>query len=768
MAIYPQSVKLYAYVSGAWADLTSDVVESITGYWGMRSNKELDRVADTGQMFFTLDNTAGLYAPKLGTALAGWKKGVPVKLVVRFRDRDHIRFRGVVDSMKITGGALGLRRVYVTVKDWMDYAGKYPLVSPGIQTNKRADEALTTIVNAMPIAPQGSTFSVGDETFPTVFDLTSTKTKALTEFNKLALSEMGYIYLRKDWQTGENLRFDKRTYRKGTDALTSYSVPAANDGYLLKEDGGYLLTENGDRIIIERAETFSLDVDNNMQDINVDYGNNLINRVSNIAYPRKVDTSVKVLFSLGYPQQIGAGETIELRGNYFDPTGGATVNAESSTMITPAATTDYLMNTLQDGTGTNRTSSLSVTAVYGTEGVTYTLVSSAADTCFITLLQARGYGIYTYATTETTAENTPSINEFGYASDTLHQQYQQNTNLGKRETAKILDAERQPRTVLNKVTMQANKDVDYLLGYIMHDIGDLVHVEEDETGINAYYYIQGLSFSISPAFVDGTATAIIDYGWTLKETRSTYVTGDNGYSFVAAEFTYNTSATLAQSLNFGVQDTINNLTTKTISFWVYVRDAGNIMSNSNNAPVGVLSGWEISTSGGTIAYGEETFKNWFASSVISNNVWIHCVFTKVSTSADIAPIIYVDGVSASVSSSGTQTSVPSQIGNSLSLGGLYNGVNPENTFLGKLKDVRIYDRILTAAEVLALYTEGAGGNDNLYGLVFQAPVVRTEELTYYTDHVMISTDRVLDNVYSEVGSPKKTTAATDFPTIRLP
>jgi len=505
-----------------------------------------------------------------------------------------------------------------------------------------------------------------------------------------------------------------------------------------------------------------------MQDINVDYGNNLINRVSNIAYPRKVDTTVKVLFSLGYPQQIGAGETIELRGNYFDPTGGATVNAESSTMITPAATTDYLMNTLQDGTGTNRTSSLSVTAVYGTEGVTYTLVSSAADTCFITLLQARGYGIYTYATTETTAENTPSINEFGYSSETLHQQYQQNTNLGKRETAKILDAERLPRTVLNKLTMQANKDVDYLWGYLMHDIGDLVHVQEDETGVNSRYYIQALSFSISPAFVDGAATAIIDYGWTLKESRSSFSLGDNGYSFVAAEFNYESSPVLAHNISFGVQDKINALNIKTISFWAYVSDIGYLVSNYNAGSTGVKSGWAVYINGGFLFYQEEDGGFWTTSTSISDNTWAHCVITKDSTGINIAPNIYIDGVSTSVTTSNPQTALRSEIGNSLSIGGAQNESQPYATFTGKLKDVRIYDRILTAAEVLALEAEGVGGDDNLNGLVFQAPVVRTEELTYYTDHVMISPDRVLDNVYSEVGSPKKTTAATVYPTIRLP
>ena len=72
-------------------------------------------------------------------------------------------------------------------------------------------------------------------------------------------------------------------------------------------------------------------------------------------------------------------------------------------------------------------------------------------------------------------------------------------------------------------------------------------------------------------FVDGAATAIIDYGWTLKETRSTYVTGDNGYSFVTAEFTTTGGA---NTINFGVQDIINSLTTKSISIWFFAAPTG--------------------------------------------------------------------------------------------------------------------------------------------------------------------------------------------------
>jgi len=189
MAEYPDSIKVYINVSSAWLDITSDVLaeDKITGFWGMASNRELDRVARPGSMYFSLDNSTGKYSPNLSTATVGWGKGTKVKLDITYRGRTRTRFYGAVDNLKISGGALGLRKVQVTVKDWMDYAVKYPLVSPGYATNKRADEAITTILAGMPIQPQSSTLGTGEETFPTIFDAVTTKTTAQSEFVKLAM-----------------------------------------------------------------------------------------------------------------------------------------------------------------------------------------------------------------------------------------------------------------------------------------------------------------------------------------------------------------------------------------------------------------------------------------------------------------------------------------------------------------------------------------------------------------------------------------------------
>lgn len=766
MAEYPQSIKIYANITAGWTDITADVYtpDKITGYWGMRDNRELTRVADVGRMSFTLNNDAGLYAPNLGTALSGWGKGTQIKLVIRYRDRDHIKFFGTVDSLRITGGALGVRRVYVTVKDWMDFAAKYPLVNPGYQTNKRADEALTTIIAGMPIQPQDTTFGTGVETFPTVFDAVTTKTRAQSEFNKLALSEMGYIYIRKDFASGENVTFEPRSQRKGTDSPTTYSVPSANDGFLLKEDGDYLLTEAGDKIIIERAEDLTLDIDNNMQDVGVEYGANIINRVSNLAYPRRIDTSDAVLFSIGFPLTIGAGETIPFRAGYFTSDSGVIVNAKDGTMITPVSGTDYVMNTASDGSGTNTTSSLVITADYGTEGVTYTLTNNYSQTCYITTLQARGRGVYSYAALESTQEDQDSIDAYGYHSETLHQMYQQSTQLGKSEAAKILSYNRLPRTVLNSVSLNANKSADFMYGFLVYDGGDLVPVVEDISGIDSKYYIQQVSFSIDAAL---EGSGVIDYTWIVKEQMSV---STGNLSMITLEFSANGN----HAVNWGVLGSLNNLRSQSISFWANFTAAVSGTVRLLSAGADGSNKWtvEFITDSPTLEfYYDQYGGRWGNQGITKNlNTWYHFVITKETNSTADNAVLYVNGASVTSTEFNAPVAVLDETGFVFRMGGAYYGTPDgyvKDAAPALLKDARIYNSILSPADVLGIYNEGAGGTGYLDGIRFQGPFVKTSELSYFTNHTMVSTDRVIDNVYGDSGYPEKH-APTDYPITDIP
>lgn len=190
--------QIYFELDSVWTDVTSDVMFGLSCSGGMRSNKPLDNLADIGQLSFTLKNNTGKYIPGGSAAVSGWDKGTKVKVVFTFLELTYVKFYGYVDKIRIDAGSLSDRKAYVTCVDWLDHAAKYPLRNPAIEELKRADEALTTIVDAMPIQPLMRDFDTGTNTFPLVFNSTTQKTRAYSEFNKLAASEFGYIYMTAD------------------------------------------------------------------------------------------------------------------------------------------------------------------------------------------------------------------------------------------------------------------------------------------------------------------------------------------------------------------------------------------------------------------------------------------------------------------------------------------------------------------------------------------------------------------------------------------
>jgi len=206
----------YAYLNSAWVDITSDVLaeDRVYAKWGLGLGVN-DRIADTGVLQFALKNSTGKYSPNGSGALSGWKKGVAVKMTTTYQDITRVRFRGTVDSVQISAGTLGQRKAYVTVLDWLGYAERYPLVAPDIELNVTADTALGIIVPAMPITPLATSYDVGNSVFPTAFDTVTVRTKAYTELAKLAQSEPGYIYVKKDATNGETLVFEASDYRNG-------------------------------------------------------------------------------------------------------------------------------------------------------------------------------------------------------------------------------------------------------------------------------------------------------------------------------------------------------------------------------------------------------------------------------------------------------------------------------------------------------------------------------------------------------------------------
>lgn len=510
----------FAGTAGAWTDVTEDVVQSAgisvsgQGIGGVGPTK---RVAGAGALTFSMNNAdtnsagkVGYYSPGHVNCRSGFEAGIPVRLYVIYDASSWIKFYGRIasDGIKILTGVYGDRRVEVEARDFMEQTAIHDMYLPELVENKRIDEMVPLVIANMPIQPLSATYNTGEDTFTTGFDTTSAKTKAMTELHKLAMSELGFIYVRPDINYNERLIVEGRMTRTNTPAMTVMPKARSLSGFLLQENGDFLLQETGGKIILNELTT--IDLENKQLGMDVVNGANIANIVRGISYPRSIDTSPAVLFTLNSPIEIAAGETkTGYAISYKDPNNLAS-SVTGKDMITPVATVDYAMYSDRAGTDVDLTTNLSVTADYGAAGAVYSFSNAGtAGTAYITHLQARGKGIYTYEPVTYLTEDTASQLIHGSKPLDIDMKYQDNPTVSEAFADIVLNQMKDAVTEATSVTYIANTDDSLMGAFLVANIGNKVHLCEDVSGVEGDYFIHGIDFSIHPG-------NIIEYTWTVK------------------------------------------------------------------------------------------------------------------------------------------------------------------------------------------------------------------------------------------------------------
>ena len=512
MSVKPDSITIEmafekdAYDENIWEDVTDDVVTTpvIRGSYGMRDNSVLSRVAGTGTFTFAFDNSkansaglAGYYSPGHTNCRDGFQAGIGVRLSITYDGMTVPRWEGRIskNGIQVDPGRYKQRRTTVTAVDWMNQASTKKLPLPPYTTEKRIDEVVDLILNMMPVQPENTSFDAGVDTFVSVFDTVRDKTTALSEFSKLALSEWGYIYYRHAAAQANTLKVEGRESRP--DAFFSRAklpTPRVDANYIGDEDGGILGTEDGEALIVD--DFFYADFFNNtFVDVQYSYGKNTANVITITSYPRKYDDSPVVLYALQSSIKLAAGETRKVSGTFRDPTGGAP-RVAGKNMIAPESGTDYAMYQNSNGTGTYRTADLVVSATYGANGVEYELTNNNVNESYVTLLQARGYGIYLYDSIKYTTENTSVQGDYGELTLDINMPYQNDPDTAEKiATFELLNTQIS-RPQIDSFSFWANQDYRFMLAFMYLDIGSRVSIRETQTGYNRDVYIDGVDFEI--------------------------------------------------------------------------------------------------------------------------------------------------------------------------------------------------------------------------------------------------------------------------------
>jgi|TARA_R110000824_G_scaffold21078_6_gene78866 hypothetical protein len=487
------SVAVVVDIDGTLTDITADTraaVQPITVEYGIAGSGPLDRIAQTGIMSFALDNSAGnshgqqgAYSPGHANAVTGWDLGKEILLKITYGGTTYYKFSGTLVGIAPDAGQYNRQAVLCTAVDWIDESVRAKVRNVGIQTSKRADELINTIVaSSVTKQPNATSYATGQSTFAKAFDnLQNAQTSVYQALADATVSELGYLYVIGDTTQGGTLRFEDRHARpkKGAAAATFNNTMG------------------------ELAVTRTRDT--------------LINRVYVVVHPRTVDASVSVLYELTTTTEspsIPPGGSININCPFKE----ATINAyrvAAESLVTPVSGTDWVANAAADGSGASLTSSVTVTiATSAANSAELRLVNAhASSTAYVTTLQLRGTAVRDVTETVLSANDATSEATYGEIDSRIDMKYESNAGEFGNEIAKwILNVYKDPTYSIQNFTLRSNNS-DYMMTHsLAREPGDKITFSEAVSGIAATgasgaeigYFINGVRMTISAPGIIGT------------------------------------------------------------------------------------------------------------------------------------------------------------------------------------------------------------------------------------------------------------------------
>ena len=487
-ASFPE-LKVEVLVSSAWVDLTPDVVRQpgLKCSYGITGTSARDCVASTGPASFALNNTTrnsaglqGYYSPDHTNRMTGWVLGAEVRISWLLGSVRYYKWRGYIAAINPAPGIHNTWLVQVLCVDWMDRAARAKISGLAVQTNKRGDELFALLVACVPTAPPATMALFGVDVYPYAFDnIKDESTQVLSELQSMAQSGLDKIYQRGDIIQGGTLVYESRLKRARTTAS--------------------LFT-------LDSSVVTAMSVTRSVSDV--------INSGQVQTHPRRVDaTNTTVLFSEGNAPLMPRGITTVFTAQYRDPLSGRATRVGGIDMISPVATTDYLLNSLADGTGTDLTSQLTVTAITWGNSAEVTVVNNGPLDGYRIKCQLRGRGLYDFETMTFTVKDSASIAAYGENSFSLDMKYQTDPDVGADACAYIVNQCKDPRTKISSVTFIANRSTAMMQAALGLEISDRVTVTEEVTGISSDYFINAVGLDLN-------SSEILRCTWTLAPADS--------------------------------------------------------------------------------------------------------------------------------------------------------------------------------------------------------------------------------------------------------
>jgi hypothetical protein len=474
-------------VLSGWVDITSDIrITMPVSYSTGNPNNDIEaRVADEGVLRLAFDNSignsqgvAGLYSPDHVNADECFVQNQPIRIRLVSNAITYYQWRGSISTIEPSAGSMGERITYVEALDFMQYFYNTDFTNVNIQTDKRDDELLTTLLAQLPRQPEAIDFDTGNDQYTYAFhDETKGTSHIITVIQKMMMSGLGKMFVRGGTTYSETL-----TYINRQNILNPGTPVAALDN-----------TMSGLSVIRDDSS--------------------LIKKVSVVTYPAQIDATDVVLWQLNTPLKVDPGTSKTFTMTLRDPNGRATKVAALS-LVTPVADTDYKFSSVS-GSGNNLNANISFSYSDGTNSFDVTVTNNASVVGYLWYFFPRGKGIYLY-------EPVPTSKLTGQAFGktlNVNMPYQEDEVVGTSIASLYSDWYSVPRSNITSCKIIGNKSDALMEAALVVQPGDYVTIKEDQTGIDTGFIVNGIDKELIP-ISDGVLVNAI---WYL--TQAQIVTG---------------------------------------------------------------------------------------------------------------------------------------------------------------------------------------------------------------------------------------------------
>lgn len=485
--------------NGAYDDITAYVASAQYTY-GRDYASMINGRSIAGLCSLNLLNSDGRFnsflttGPMYGNILPGRR----VKLTSTYLGNTVTQWQGYLDSIEPLPSPGGSHMALLRALGPLSQLASV-LVNVSMKTNIQTGIAVTEVLDQISWPAADRSIDTGRTTMARWW--TGGQIDALTALSQIESTEFGFI---RETKNGK-IAFDDRYHRAGETSQATFSdVVNATLGYDVRQIDS----------IKEIANIVTADI---------------------VTYT--VTTSA-VLWTLGETGSISpsilAGASRDFWASYpgaQSALGGVAVDA----WTTPVATTDFLANDSPLGSGTDLTSSITVSVTKFDTAMKITLTNTSGSTAYMTFMQARGTAVMQLSKNMVQSANAASQAKYKNRTYALASQFLPSSDEGQKYTDYVLSRYKDPVPIL-EISFMASRSSPLLTEALTRDIDDQITVvgnANSKLGINEDFLVESIThrledgqthyvtYQLSPASVLGAfwllGTSVLGTGTILAD-----------------------------------------------------------------------------------------------------------------------------------------------------------------------------------------------------------------------------------------------------------